>query len=51
MYECKKATSDSLVEADKAVGKEKYVAFERPPNGEFLKGGRALEMGVSKWPR
>lgn len=51
MYECKKATSDSLVEADKAVGKEKYVAFERPPNEEFLKGGRALEMGVSKCPR
>lgn len=48
MYECKKATSDNLIEAVKTVGTEKDVAFEHAPSEEFCKAGRALEMGVSK---
>lgn len=48
MYKRKKATSDNLIEAVKTVGTEKDVGFEHAPSGEFLKAGRALEVGVSK---
>lgn len=48
MYECKKATSDNLVEVVKTVGMEKDEAFEHASSEEFLKAERALEMVVSK---
>ena len=47
-YECKKATSDNLVEAVKTVGREKDVTSEHTPSEEFLKAGRVLEVSVSK---
>lgn len=48
MCKCQKAASDNLVEAVKAVGMEKDVAFEHVPSEAFLKAGRALGMDVLK---
>lgn len=48
MCKCQKAASDNLVEAVKAVGMEKDVAFEHVPSEVFLKAGRALGMDVLK---
>lgn len=44
MCEGQKAASDNLVEAVRAAGTEKDVAFEHVPSEVFLRAGRALGM-------
>lgn len=46
MYECERTAADNLVEAVKTVGTEKGMAFERAPSEDFLKAGKALDVGV-----
>lgn len=44
MCEGQKAASDNLVEAVRAAGTEKDVAFEHVPSEVFQRAGRALGM-------
>lgn len=48
MCKCQKAATDNFVEAVRAAGMQKDVAFEHVPSEVFLKAGRALGMGVLK---